>query len=52
MNDVMKDIIGVALAVVGLATVAVVVRQGSQTVGIIRESTAGFSNVLKSAMGN
>jgi hypothetical protein len=51
MNDVMKDIIGVALAVVGLATLTVVVRQGSQTVGIIKESTQGFANVLNAAMG-
>jgi hypothetical protein len=51
MNETMKDIIGVALAVVGLATVAVLVRQGSQTGSIIKESTAGFANVLKAATG-
>ena len=50
MSDTMKDIIGVALAVVGLATVTVLVRQGSNTVGIIRESTTGFANVLNAAM--
>jgi Protein of unknown function (DUF2881). len=51
MNDTLKDVMGVMLAVIGLATITVLVRQGSQTAGIISSSTSGFANVLKQAMG-
>lgn len=47
----MKDVSGIALAVIGLATIAVLVRQNSQTGNIIQQSTSGFANVLKAAMG-
>ncbi len=52
MNDVMKDIMGVALAVIGLATLTVCVRPGSQTGQLITSATKGFSDVLYTAMGN
>jgi hypothetical protein len=50
MGDIGKDILGVALAVIGLATITVLVRQGAQTGSIIRESASGFANVLGVAM--
>jgi hypothetical protein len=51
MNDVMKDVMGIALAVIGLATLTVLVRPGSQTGQLITSATTGFSKVLNTAMG-
>lgn len=52
MPDIMKDITGIALAVIGLATLTVLVRPGSNTSQVIGAATKGFSNVLGTAMGN
>lgn len=52
MPDIMKDITGIALAVIGLATLTVLVRPNSQTSQVIGAAASGFSNVLGTAMGN
>lgn len=52
MNDIMKDLTGVALALVGLATLAVLVSQRNQTANVIGATAGGFSKALSTAMGN
>lgn len=52
MPDIMKDITGIALAVIGLATLTVLVRPGSNTAQVIGASAQGFSSVLNTAMGS
>ncbi len=51
MNDIFKDISGIAMAIVGVAILTVVLRPQSQTVQVL--STAGnvFSQSLGTAMG-
>lgn len=51
MPDIMKDITGIALAVIGLATLTVLVRPGSNTAQVIGAAASGFGNVLGTAMG-
>lgn len=51
MNEIIKDISAIASAIVGLAIITVLVRQGSNTVGVIQASTSGFAQVLTAAMG-
>ena len=51
MNDVMKDIVAVLMALIGLAMLAVLL-QSQNTTSVISAGTSGFSNMLKSAMGN
>lgn len=51
MNDIMKDLTGVAMAIVGVAIIAVLVKQGNTTLGVIQNSSSGFANVLAVAMG-
>jgi succinate dehydrogenase hydrophobic anchor subunit len=52
MNDIMKDISGIALALIGLATLAVLVSQRNQTANVIGASGNAFSKALSTAMGN
>ena len=51
MDKVLPDITGIALAIIGLATLTVLVRQGSNTVGVIQAASGGFSQALGTAMG-
>ncbi len=51
MNEIFKDITGVAMAIVGVAIIAVLVSQRSQTSNVIRSASGGFANVLGVAMG-
>ncbi len=51
MGEFGREIGAVAMAIIGLAIIAVLVRQGSQTAGVISASTSGFANVLGTAMG-
>ena len=51
MNDIMKDIVGVATAVIGLAMLTVVLRNNSNTAQVIGAGSKGFAQVLKAAMG-
>ena len=51
MNEIFKDITGVAMAIVGVAILAVIVSQRSQTTSVIRAASGGFAQVLGVAMG-
>ena len=51
MNEIFKDITGVAMAIVGVAIIAVLVSQRSQTSTVIQSASSGFANVLGVAMG-
>jgi hypothetical protein len=44
-------IASIALAVVSLATIAVLIRNGQNTSSVINSATTGFANVLTAAMG-
>jgi hypothetical protein len=52
MGDIMRDLTAIATALIGLAIVAVLVRSGSQTVGIISAASSGFATTLSAAMGD
>jgi membrane DNA delivery protein len=51
MNDLMKDVTSVAMAIVGVAILAVLVSQRNQTGQVIQAASGGFANVLGVAMG-
>ncbi len=51
MGDIMRDITAIATALVGLAIVAVLIKNGQNTVGVIRAGTGGFATDLNAAMG-
>jgi len=51
MDEIMKDITSVAMAIVGVAILAVIVSRNSQTSGVIKSSADGFAHVLGVAMG-
>lgn len=52
MNDAMKDIVAVLMALIGVAILVVLVRQSSNTSGVIRSASGGFSQMLATAMGS
>lgn len=51
MNDILRDITSVAMAIVGVAIIAVLVSKQNNTTGVINASTGGFASVLGVAMG-
>ena len=51
MNETMKDITAVAMAIIGVAIVAVLVSQRNQTAHVIGAASTGFGSVLQVAMG-
>ncbi len=51
MNEIFKDITGVAMAIVGVAILAVIVSSQNKTVGVIGAASNGFAHVLGVAMG-
>lgn len=51
MNDIMRDVTAVAMAVVGVAILTVIVSQKNQTSQVIGAASSGFANVLGVAMG-
>ena len=52
MNDAMKDIVAVLMALIGLAILVVLVRQSSNTSGVISSASDGFVKMVATAMGN
>ena len=52
MNDAMKDIVAVLMALIGVAILVVLVRQSSNTSGVISSASGGFSQMLATAMGS
>jgi hypothetical protein len=51
MNDMMRDVTSVAMAVVGVAILTVLVSQKNQTSQVVGSVSSGFANVLGVAMG-
>lgn len=51
MSETMKDLTAVAMAIIGVAIVAVLVSQRNNTTGVISAASGGFSSVLATAMG-
>lgn len=51
MNEIFKDITGVAMAIVGLAILYTLVNKNNQTPQVIQSASAGFANALTAAMG-
>ena len=51
MNDVARDIVSVLMAVIGVATLAVLVSNKNNTTGVISSASSGFGQILGIAMG-
>lgn len=52
MNDIFRDITSVAMAIVGVAIIAVLVSQSSNTTSVVNAASGGFAQVLGVAMGS
>jgi len=50
MNELGKNITEIAMAIVGVAILAVLVMQGNNTVGVISSAGNAFSGALATAM--
>lgn len=51
MNEMFKDLTSVAMAIVGVAIIAVLVSNRNNTSQVIQAASGGFANVLGVAMG-
>jgi hypothetical protein len=51
MNDMMRDVTSVGMAIIGVAILTVLVSQKNQTSQVIGAASSGFANVLGVAMG-
>jgi hypothetical protein len=51
MNDMMRDLTSVAMAIVGVAILTVLVSQKNQTGQVISQAGSSFAQVLGTAMG-
>jgi hypothetical protein len=51
MNQIVTEIAAIASSIIGLAIITVLVRQNSNTAGVIKAASGGFSQVLSTAMG-
>jgi hypothetical protein len=51
MNDIMRDVTAVLMAVIGVAILAVLVSQRNNTVGVLNAASGGFGSILGVAMG-
>lgn len=51
MNDIVKDVTGIAMAIVGVAILYTLVNPNNKTAQVIGAATSGFSNALYAAMG-
>jgi hypothetical protein len=52
MNDIFKDLTGVAMAIVGVAILYTLVNPSNKTSDVIKASTGGFAQALSAAMGS
>lgn len=50
-NDMMKDITGIAMAIVGVAILYTLVNPRNRTSQVISASASGFATALSAAMG-
>lgn len=51
MNEIMHDVTGIAMAIIGVAILAVIVSGKNQTTQVIGAASTGFASVLNVAMG-
>lgn len=51
MNDIMKDVTGIAMAIVGVAILFTLVNPRNKTAQVIQASTGGFATMVSAAMG-
>lgn len=51
MNDLVKDVTGIAMAIVGVAILYTLVNPRNNTVNVVGAVSGGFSNALATAMG-
>lgn len=51
MNDAMKDVTAILMAIIGVAILYVLVENRNNTSSVIKSATSGFSNMLATAMG-
>lgn len=51
MNDIFKDITGVAMAIVGVAILYTLVNPSNKTAQVISAASGGFAQSLLAAMG-
>ncbi len=51
MGEVGRDVTTIALAIVGLAVLAVLVSRNANTAGVIGAGSSGFNSALATAMG-
>lgn len=51
MNDIFRDLTSVAMAIVGVAILAVLVSNASNTTNVVNAASGGFASVLGVAMG-
>ncbi len=51
MNEIVKDITGIAMAIVGVAILYTLVNSRNQTPEVIKAASGGFATALSAAMG-
>lgn len=51
MNNILSDITSIALAIVGVAVLAVLVSRNANTTGVINSSSSAFNTALATAAG-
>jgi len=51
MNEIVKDITGIAMAIVGVALLYTLVNPRNKTSEVIQASAGGFATALSAAMG-
>ena len=51
MNDVIRDVTGIAMAIVGVAILYTLVNPQNKTAEVITSAAGGFSQALSAAMG-
>jgi PRD1 phage membrane DNA delivery len=51
VNDIMRDVTAVAMAIIGVAILTTIVSQKNQTTQVLGAATKGFADVLGVAMG-
>lgn len=51
MNGIMSDVTSVAMAIIGVAILAVIVSNNSNTTGVVKAASQAFGGVLSVAMG-
>ena len=51
MNEILHDLTGILMAIVGVALLYTLVSNKNNTVGVIQASSSGFAQDLATAMG-